>query len=314
MHANTNQVGSRGACAWRSACSYLMLLVVGLLPMRAASADERGPATRPATPEQSEHPAEPHWRIASLQEWLHDTFERASRASLPTAEVQRWLASMIAAVEQGEGARAVRVWLNPPVHLYEGAHVPEPRVLVLIEAGQPAVQVNEYRGAVLSDQDILLFVEAGRPAIPLLIEYVTDQRASPYFYHYPTSSMFVGEVIPVGKLACYLIEATLREEPYFTRTMQLDPESGASDEDLAEIYLNWFKRCYDVRAKTWVCWNLPEAPWQIDPHPRKILRHHPGASNASATAPSEPAVEQRERESSARRSEEGASDVDEAVP
>ena len=143
---------------------------------------------------------------------------------------------------------------------------------------------NSYYSDPIHEQEILLVVEAGRDIIPDLIPLLRDGRWSKKLYYWPYSSWSgfglcnFCKAPPVAWWACYLIEAVLRNEPYFTRSGRLAgllagdysdaPRPDALDAAIA-AYEEWFARCYDPTTRQWLCPedDLPVVDWDYDAYP-----------------------------------------------
>lgn len=138
------------------------------------------------------------------------------------------------------------------------------------------VYVYEARARFLTVEDVLLFVEAGEQTIPDLIRLVHDRRCSPCIFAYPLHSAIRSDRMRVGEVACYLIEAILRENPYFSSTARLlymPPVNATPDEKeryalerAALTYENWYARCFDAQLGRSTCSqdDLPAVQWDYN--------------------------------------------------
>ena len=114
--------------------------------------------------------------------------------------------------------------------------------------------------------------QSGRLIVPELIQYVYDKRTTPYVYAYPLNSGLSTDHFTVGKLACYLIEVSLRHRPFFSLTGRVLPlgndglESERAREQMAKAYEDWFARCYDREKKKWDTpeSDVPNFGWEYD--------------------------------------------------
>jgi len=144
------------------------------------------------------------------------------------------------------------------------------------ECGQIVREIVVPCEDILTTQDICLFIDVGPPAIPALIKLVHDNRWSTYYFRFPNTSL--GSVNPsmrIGHLACYLIEAILREDPFFTHVGHLYyvQEDGTLERDAraleqaANAYERWYERCYDSDTQTITCSeeDLPTVGWRYAP-------------------------------------------------
>jgi len=129
---------------------------------------------------------------------------------------------------------------------------------------------------ILTPTDISLFLHAGPSVLPELITYVRDQRHVEWYLYYPLNSAVWSEPVEVGRVACYLIEAIIRRNPYFTRSGRLlysapegtdEPERNRyALERAADAYEEWYLTCFDEEIRRITCsqQELPHVNWDYD--------------------------------------------------
>lgn len=126
----------------------------------------------------------------------------------------------------------------------------------------------------MSDEEINLFIVAGPRAIPRLIEHVHNHRPISTAFIFPASSL-IQENLTVGEVACYMIEAILRKDPYFAYgprpifrsailTLGYAEAKWLAQEQVATAYEEWFAECFDPESNTITCPEdkFPVLPWQ----------------------------------------------------
>jgi hypothetical protein len=153
-------------------------------------------------------------------------------------------------------ARSVRAWVD-----------------AALQAAEPGDE-GCYR--VLSEPEISFVMTAGYDVVPELMTRLRDARLSAWRFHFPASSLIQPRNFRVGELACYLIEAILRQNPYFTMTAQFryvtpDDLSGLARErysldQAAAAYESWYEECFDPEKRSTVCQpsELPVVEWDYD--------------------------------------------------
>lgn len=182
-----------------------------------------------------------------------------------------------------EWERRVDDWINVILLGGESERAPVRRFVtreVLREGGSRAFRLSDIwfdRACTgLSTPEIALMVTAGPRVIGMFIQHVRDDRVAPLAFHYPLSSFVDLETKMVGEVACYMIEAILRENLYFTRSGRLTYATPPDLSDMerrclslsqaASAYEAWFARCYDDTRKAVVCDpdDLPYVEWDYD--------------------------------------------------
>ena len=176
---------------------------------------------------------------------------------------------------------AVRTWIEEVLLGDPGKQIPIQRYVEL--AGGPEI----LRGCGRSDAvygyctgftetEICLVISAGRRAIPLLMEHVWDYRETPWGFSHPLSSGVENRAWRVGEVACYMIEAVLRQCPYFTWTghlLYLPPAKLSAEKKAtyalkraASAYEDWYHRCFDEKTESVICHrdDLPDVAWEYD--------------------------------------------------
>jgi hypothetical protein len=140
--------------------------------------------------------------------------------------------------------------------------------------GSKALDDDVYcRG--ISAREVLLFIETGPRAIPELMKHVRDCRFTPWLFYLPGSSYMNDRCMCVGEVACYMIEAILRKDPYFTHTAMLyyvpfaesTEREGDALAQAATAYEEWYERCFDEISMSIVCPDddLPIVNWDYRP-------------------------------------------------
>jgi hypothetical protein len=190
-----------------------------------------------------------------------------------------------AAAAQQQDLAVTRKWISEVLAQAEGQNQ------------QPSPTVQDWSfGGVITEQEIFLFIHAGQAVIPDLIQHVRDRRETRRYWAYPLRSGV--ELTPkmMGEVACYMIEAILRQNPYFTTTGHLRyrhpadsepdlPQSDALDQT-ATAYEAWYRRCFDADKGTIRCppKDLPVVNWEYDweawprlQHLRELDRRDDGA-------------------------------------
>jgi len=130
----------------------------------------------------------------------------------------------------------------------------------------------------VSEEDRFLFIDAGYCVLPKLIRHIRDdRRVCCFFYTDCLSSSLQVRSEMVGKIACFLIEAVLREDPYFTWSWRFLYDSPAAVSEIeaekhalyqaASAYEQWFDKCFDEQACRVTCWpeELPVVKWDYHP-------------------------------------------------
>ncbi|HVP13724.1 MAG TPA: hypothetical protein VMV94_21290 [Phycisphaerae bacterium] len=128
----------------------------------------------------------------------------------------------------------------------------------------------------LSERDIALFIDTGPAVIPELMKHVHDHRLTTRYLHYPLHTGVYSERKMVGEVACYLIEAVLRQNPYFSTTGKLlyacpacanypEMRRHALDQ-AASAYLEWYSVHPDLATKGFFSPpdTLPVVNWEYD--------------------------------------------------
>ncbi|HNQ22436.1 MAG TPA: hypothetical protein PKK06_05015 [Phycisphaerae bacterium] len=128
----------------------------------------------------------------------------------------------------------------------------------------------------LRPDHIALCLAAGPQAIPELIKRLHDRRTTPWAFQYPLSSFDGGPGMRVGEIACYMLEAILRQNPYFTSTGRLlytsvDGSRAGDERDAAllqaaDAYSLWYEQCFDEASGRITCppEQLPTVAWDYD--------------------------------------------------
>ena len=179
---------------------------------------------------------------------------------------------------------AIRAWINEILLAKTPVRISAHRYLDLLDRSRQVEVCTEILNGGpdvyctgFSELEITLFIVVGHGAIPELIRHVADRRTTPWQFHYPLSSWGPQEGCwRVGKLACYMIEAILRENAYFTRSGSLSYPSSASLSEAdkeeyslnraAAAYLTWYEDCFDAETGTVTCppEKFPAVKWDYD--------------------------------------------------
>jgi hypothetical protein len=129
---------------------------------------------------------------------------------------------------------------------------------------------------VLTEQEVDMFIEAGVAIIPELMKHVHDRRLTKRYLHFPLYMGVYSEPKMVGEIACYLIEAVLRANPYFSTTGRLlYPCSTCSDssevrrhalDQAADAYEEWFRQRPDIATTGFYSppEEMPVVQWDYD--------------------------------------------------
>jgi hypothetical protein len=162
---------------------------------------------------------------------------------------------------------------DEPDHLDPPPECGEPGPPESVGEWQP---LGKLERQILGGTDIALFIRAGPAVLPDLIEHVGDHRWTPQCFHYPLSSGMDLTGMKVGELACYMFEAILRENPYFTRSGRFlyvpptDMSKTGRDQyaldQAATAYQRWYDRCFEEESGTVICPadDLPSVKWDYD--------------------------------------------------
>jgi hypothetical protein len=129
---------------------------------------------------------------------------------------------------------------------------------------------------ILDQETIQLFIRAGQPIIPDLMAHIRDSGRCRLVFSFPTSSYIPSERMLGGEVACYLIEAVLRNNPYFTTTARFLVDGkpcpdglewrGRALSEAAEQYEDWYRRCFDrlLLRSSCAADDLPTVRWDYD--------------------------------------------------
>lgn len=185
------------------------------------------------------------------------------------AQVRRWIADIVVGRKQGV-----------PVRTYVQPESLATRVkLVPTEVNQPFFDFDENCFC-FSLTEVAFVIGAGYDVIPDLLELVDNVNQTPWFYHHPASSKLVNDGRLVGEIACYLIEAILRENPYFSWTANLQRKAKVGDPDASDrllalkeagaAYKEWYKTACKREAGGVICdmRNLPKVAWELTIDPK----------------------------------------------
>ncbi len=127
----------------------------------------------------------------------------------------------------------------------------------------------------LTPDEIILFVEIGSPAIPELIKHVRCSRLTDYGFRLPRSSRYEDTgSMKVGEIACYLIEAIIRQTPFFASSANfgyIEFVGPTHDNEVREgelrraatAYEEWYNECFDEERKVIICGEdkYPKVDW-----------------------------------------------------
>lgn len=178
---------------------------------------------------------------------------------------------------------AIRAWINEILLADKYVRISAHRYLDLLDRSRQVEVCTEVLNGGpdvyctgFSELEITLFIVVGHGAIPELIRHVANCRTTPWGFYYPSSSGLDNRRWTVGKLACYMIEAILRENAYFTPSGSLSYPSSASLSEgekeeyslnrAAAAYLAWYEDCFDAETRTVTCppEELPVVKWDYD--------------------------------------------------
>ena len=146
----------------------------------------------------------------------------------------------------------------------------------LLEGPSRAGCPESAQRCVLTEEDITIFIKAGHAVIAELMRHIRDHRSSPWRFHFaPSSGPPNHQNMMIGELACYMIEAILRVNPWFTTTGRLDylPSDNVSDSEngqtvlhqAATAYEQWYDKCFDENTMSVTCSEdgLPLVGWGL---------------------------------------------------
>jgi hypothetical protein len=209
----------------------------------------------------------------------------------PSASASRADKSLDSKLDQPESSAGsvtpgVRAWIDEVLLEQAYKDPPSLRKYIALEARGGVMLSNVYLEADdyypchgLTEQEIDFLVAVGPKAIPDLMTLVRDDR--PTNIHFTNlvarpslpNQRPTGPLMLVGEVACFLIEAILRDGPCFTRTGRL--LSATADistlegqqhalAEAAAAYENWFTQCFDRATNAIVCDDLPRVHWDYD--------------------------------------------------
>lgn len=204
-----------------------------------------------------------------------------ARLSSPHGLDSRGQSNSASVLASEKALSAVRTWFEEVFAADRAERIPIQRYVDL--AGGPEI----LRGCGMSPEayvycsgftktEICLVISAGRRAIPLLMDHVRDYRKTCCAFTHPLSSRAGMRAWRVGEVACYMIEAVLRQCPYFTwtgRLLYLPPAKLSAEEKAryvlgraASAYEQWYHRCFDEKTESVICHpdDLPHVAWEYD--------------------------------------------------
>ncbi len=118
--------------------------------------------------------------------------------------------------------------------------------------------------------ETLFVCRVGPPAAIELVKHVRDEHVidGSVFQHPSSSYVWCAENMLVGEIACYLIEAILREDPNFTMGFRprYEPPCASRRDALlraAAEYESWVERCIDAETGAITCpdEDRPDVDW-----------------------------------------------------
>lgn len=140
------------------------------------------------------------------------------------AQPQLTYSSVFQTTVAGQEPRlAIRTWIREILMQTSCGPVPVNKYYKMAGLKMPETYPVDTHCTGLGALEVELFVACGPEAIPELLPYSRSSLKTGYVYKHPAlSSINLDEVLTVGEISCFLIEAIIREDSCFSWSGRLD--------------------------------------------------------------------------------------------